>query len=81
MSSDYRFEQIYVFAPLPNGLYQAAGTMTSDGRFRYGKRWLELGDSYPLDPINLPLSDKIFHTANRKGVSLFSPMPAQMIGE
>lgn len=38
------------------------------GQFRYGKSYLGRPDAFPLDPINLPLSDEVFSTSARNGL-------------
>lgn len=38
------------------------------GEFRYGKSFLARKDAFPLDPVNLPLSDTLFTVRNPKGV-------------
>ncbi|UAA38772.1 type II toxin-antitoxin system HipA family toxin [Paraneptunicella aestuarii] len=37
------------------------------GEFRYGKSYLERDDAFPLDPINLPLSDALYTTTEHHG--------------
>ncbi len=34
------------------------------GSFVYGKSWLTRPDAFPLDPINLPLEERVFSTPN-----------------
>lgn len=41
---------------------------TSTGRFRYGMSYLKRPDAFPLDPINLPLTNEEFVTRFNKGV-------------
>lgn len=38
------------------------------GQFRYGKSYLGRPDAFPLDPINLPLSDEVFSTSASNGL-------------
>ncbi len=38
------------------------------GEFRYGKSFLARKDAFPLDPVNLPLSDALFTVRNPKGI-------------
>ncbi|NQY63630.1 MAG: HipA domain-containing protein [Alteromonadaceae bacterium] len=38
------------------------------GEFRYGKSYLAREDAFALDPLNLPLSDILYTTANMKGL-------------
>ena len=43
--------------PIPCGV-TLVDEGTKIGRFRYGKRYLNRPDAFPLDPIHLPLSDR-----------------------
>lgn len=38
------------------------------GRFVYGRRYLERTDAVPIDPIELPLSDRTYQTERLKGM-------------
>lgn len=38
------------------------------GRFVYGRRYLERNDAVPIDPIELPLSDRTYQTERLKGM-------------
>jgi serine/threonine-protein kinase HipA len=38
------------------------------GRFVYGRSYLERNDAVPIDPIELPLSDRTYQTARLKGL-------------
>ena len=38
------------------------------GRFVYGRSYLERSDAVPIDPIELPLSDRTYETMNLKGM-------------
>lgn len=38
------------------------------GRFVYGRRYLARPDAVPLDPIDLPLSERTYETTRLKGV-------------
>ncbi|XPF94261.1 type II toxin-antitoxin system HipA family toxin [Colwellia sp. RE-S-Sl-9] len=38
------------------------------GEFRYGKSYLARADAFPLDPLNLPLSNNIYKTTNQRGM-------------
>lgn len=66
-------EQAYVFI---DGLEQQpviCGVVTLDptrryGEFRYGKSYLARPDAFPLDPLNLPLSEQLYSTNTGKGV-------------
>lgn len=61
----------YVFAADSAGNDVLAGTLESDGStgiFTYADTWLSLPWSYPLDPVNLPLSPKRYMVTNKKGV-------------
>ena len=37
------------------------------GEFRYGKSYLLRDDAFALDPLNLPLNNKLFSTTHHKG--------------
>ena len=73
--------QLYVFAPLLDAPGNEGGRLQSQpvvcgridwaagaGSFRYAPDWLESRLSYPLDPANLPLTDKPSHHQVNKGV-------------
>jgi serine/threonine-protein kinase HipA len=38
------------------------------GRFVYGRRYLERNDAVPIDPVELPLSDRTYETMGLKGM-------------
>ena len=67
-------EQAYVFI---DGLEQQpviCGVVTLDptrryGQFRYGKSYLARPDAFPLDPLNLPLSELMKWTPRSNGYS------------
>lgn len=63
---------LYVFVVLEGGKCLKAGRLLSrnlhfpgnfEGFFRYEREYLENSDSYPLDPVHLPLSDETFMAA------------------
>lgn len=63
-------ESIFVFVEM-NGKPVIAGRLsivqTDKGRlgsFVYGKSWLTRKEAFPLDPINLPLEERVFSTPN-----------------
>lgn len=61
----------YIFAADANGNDVLAGSLESDGftgRFTYADSWLAEPWTYPLDPVNLPLSPKPYLITNKKGV-------------
>lgn len=61
----------YVFAADAAGKDVLAGTLESDGKngsFTYADTWLSETWTYPLDPVNLPLSPKRYAITNKKGV-------------
>ena len=72
ISSDFLIKKInavYVFAnidgePVLAGRFRLEGNR---GSFIYGKSYLSNPNSYPLDPINLPLVEKEFFTYANKG--------------
>ncbi|MEC7691563.1 MAG: type II toxin-antitoxin system HipA family toxin [Pseudomonadota bacterium] len=43
-------------------------TSSASGRFRYGKSWLSRDDAFPLDPVNLPLSESEFSSSVNHGL-------------
>ncbi len=43
-------------------------TRSASGRFRYGKSWLSRDDAFPLDPVNLPLSESEFSSSVNHGL-------------
>ena len=53
--------------PIPCGV-TLVDEDTKIGRFRYGQRYLNRPDAFPLDPIHLPLSDREYSTPFNKGV-------------
>lgn len=63
-------ESIYVFIEMsgkPIIVGRLSITQTDKGRlgsFVYGKSWLSREKAFPLDPINLPLEERIFSTPN-----------------
>lgn len=65
------FTSAYVFARLSDGERLLVGNLElrSDlGTFIYDPIWLERPDTYPLDPVNLPLSPREYRTRNAKGM-------------
>jgi serine/threonine-protein kinase HipA len=65
---------LYVFIMLPTGEIVKAGRLLSknlflahkEGFFQYSPSYLAHSRSFPLDPIHLPLSDKVYHSNNLK---------------
>lgn len=77
MAKQPTLTSIYVFAASPDGASSSEGTPTlagtlelqaSGGLFRYAPQWLEQAWAYPLDPVNLPLSPRVYTTRSRTGV-------------
>lgn len=65
------YESAYVFAFDPGGQHQLAGTLHGSagvGTFTYSSNWLEASWAYPLDPVNLPLSNKRYRVLNQHAV-------------
>ncbi|MGM0634207.1 MAG: type II toxin-antitoxin system HipA family toxin [Pseudomonadota bacterium] len=61
----------YVFGASPASKPTLAGELelrAGGGQFRYAPQWLEQEWAYPLDPVNLPLSPRVFTTRARIGV-------------
>jgi serine/threonine-protein kinase HipA len=55
-------EKLFVHADLGNGEKVLAGQLLVDdkqGRFKYARAYLENARAFPLDPINLPLTDAV----------------------
>lgn len=63
--------QAYVFACQPDGKSALAGTVALNqtaGSFTYSSSWLTQDRAYPLDPVNLPLSDAPHTVRNQNRV-------------
>jgi serine/threonine-protein kinase HipA len=70
--------EVIVHARLPDGVTAVVGRYRFQrdrldrnlGEFRYAGSWLrnEVGRSFPLDPVNLPLSSETFFTTKRGGL-------------
>ena len=60
----------YVFALLGGQTLPAGVVRLNDGVFEFGyaRSWLERPDAFPLDPIHLPLSAKVFVSRHMFGV-------------
>jgi len=71
MSSEQQ-TKCYVYAPISAGAWAPAGVAElfgpRAGSFYYGKTWLGRNGSYPLDPINLPLTDQRQSFASTTGL-------------
>jgi serine/threonine-protein kinase HipA len=55
-------EKLFVHADLGDGVTRLAGQLLVDevrGRFKYARAYIEHPDTYPLDPINLPLNETV----------------------
>ncbi len=72
-----RQRECYIYIQLPGSMEVAtcgrfiqeetvAGTVT--GRFFYGRNYRTRPDAVPLDPFNLPLSDRVYETAKLGGI-------------
>jgi serine/threonine-protein kinase HipA len=66
-------EQAYVFVDGLEAQPVICAVVTLDttrryGEFRYGKSYLARPDAFPLDPLNLPLSEQLYSTNAGKGV-------------
>lgn len=79
------YNRAYVFSLAKNGERMLAGeiaTSSLQGEFRYSSEWLDSPDSYPLDPINLPLTLKRYHVHNLKNMfGVFSDAGPDSWGE
>lgn len=78
-----KYKRLCIWAPL-NGRLRIAASLVwgprvgeieitrpmrwESGRFRYMADWLEADGAYPLDPINLPLSDTTTETIDNEGI-------------
>jgi serine/threonine-protein kinase HipA len=69
--------EIFVYLVLPGQTqFVTAGrfvldtdrTGDAEGRFVYGRRYLERQDAVPIDPIELPLADHTYRTNRLKGL-------------
>ncbi|MBU0480737.1 MAG: type II toxin-antitoxin system HipA family toxin [Proteobacteria bacterium] len=54
-------------APVPAGLF-SLDIDTGVGRFAYGRRYLQRGDSIAVDPVNLPLAEQEYVTRKNSGI-------------
>lgn len=79
------YNRAYVFSLLKNGKRALVGeiqTSSLKGTFQYGSDWLNHPDSYSLDPINLPLTSKVYHVQNlRNTFGVFSDAGPDTWGE
>lgn len=65
------WNRAYVFGMSPQGEPILAGEIKigrAGGRFSYKDNWLSHPDSYPLDPVNLPLRSGSFECKHNQGV-------------
>lgn len=69
--------EVFVYLVLPGTVaFVTAGKVVLDvdrtgmpfGRFVYGRRYLALDDAAPIDPIELPLSERTYETTRFKGL-------------
>lgn len=79
------YEHAYVFSHLEDGSQMLTGeiqTSNIKGTFKYSSEWLERSASYPLDPLNLPLSSKSYQVHNLKNTfGVFSDAGPDAWGE
>ncbi len=66
-------EQAYVFIDGLGDKPVICGVIAYDaqrryGEFRYGKSYLARADAFPLDPLNLPLTEQLYSTSTNKGI-------------
>jgi len=67
---------IYIFLRLPDNhrivvgrlLYEKRADGTIQNYFRYEAAWISQPNSFPLDPINLPLGPDVFQLKSRTGL-------------
>ncbi len=72
-------DEAFVFARLADGVrivgryrYRRSEGSRAIGEFGYAGSWLAYAGCFPLDPVNLPLSDEVFQTTKRG--CLFGPL-------
>ena len=69
-------KNFYIFMQLPDGnratvgrlLYEKLAGGTIQSYFRYESSWITQADSFPLDPVNLPLKTSVFQLKSRTGL-------------
>lgn len=79
------YNSAYVFTLSPDGYRRLVGEIKTSrlmGEFQYDKEWLDNSSSYPLDPVNLPLSPTRYHVHNLKNMfGVFSDAGPDSWGE
>lgn len=79
------YNRAYVFARSTLGECVLTGEMQTSnlkGEFQYSREWLENPASYPLDPVNLPLTPKRYSVHNLKNTfGVFSDAGPDSWGE
>jgi serine/threonine-protein kinase HipA len=83
--SPLMYNRAYVFALSAKGECILAGEMETSslkGTFQYSREWLNHPASYPLDPVNLPLTPQRYHVHNLKNTfAVFSDAGPDSWGE
>lgn len=79
------YNRAYVFALTSDAQCVLAGEMQTSslkGEFQYSREWLDSSSSYPLDPVNLPLTPKRYYVHNlRNTFGVFSDAGPDSWGE
>ena len=72
-------DEVFIFTRLAEGVrivgryrYRRSQGSRAIGEFGYVGSWLRYAKNFPLDPVNLPLSDEVFQTTKRG--CLFGPL-------